>query len=181
MGKQLDQEKSSPIVVDSPKKKPYTRVPTLLDPFNPESELEQSSFKGFFNMAAIFSIVFLFTKPMVNWVERGYFLEPYLYQTFKNDYLLCLMVWPLFFGWSFTSFFLQKMVLIGVPYFLIVLFQHLTQAGLFIFSSYLILTRNWCSSHAAFVIMQACVHFMKMHSYTSVNRDLRAEVIKAQK
>jgi hypothetical protein len=53
------------------------------------------------------------------------------------------------------------------------IFQHLTQAGLFIFSSYLILTRNWCSSHAAFVIMQACTHFMKMHSYTTVNRDYR--------
>ena len=124
-------------------------------------------------MAAIFCIAFLFTKPVVNWFERGYFLEPYLYETFKNDYVLCLMVWPLFFAWSFTSYILQKMVLLGVFPFIITLCQHLTQAGLFIFSSYLILTRNWCSTHAAFVIMQACVHFMKMHSYTTVNRDYR--------
>lgn len=137
--------------------------------------MSRSSFKGFFNMICIFSIVFLFTKPIVNWFERSYFLEPYLYETFKTDYILCIMVWPLFFGWSFTSFLLQKMVLLGVPSPVIIIFQHLTQSGLFIFSSYMILTRNWCSSHAAFVIMQACVHFMKMHSYTSVNRDFKEQ------
>lgn len=29
---------------------------------------------------------------------------------------------------------------------------------------------DWCSTHAVFVIIQACAHFMKMHSYVTVNR-----------
>jgi hypothetical protein len=53
--------------------------------------------------------------------------------------------------------------------------QHATQAGLFIFSSVLILNKDWCSTHAAFVILQASAHFMKMHSYTTVNRDYREQ------
>jgi hypothetical protein len=61
----------------------------------------------------------------------------------------------------------------GIPHILANILQHVTQTGLFIFSSYLILTKNWCSTHAAFVILQACAHFMKMHSYTTVNRDYR--------
>lgn len=126
-------------------------------------------------MAVIFFATFLFTQPFVNWIENGEFLKDSLYNTFKNDYVLCLMVWPLFFLWSFTSFVLQKLILMGIHPYLSLAYQHLTQAGLFIFSSYLILTRNWCSSHAAFVIIQACAHFMKMHSYTTVNRDYREQ------
>jgi hypothetical protein len=71
---------------------------------------------------------------------------------------------------SFTSFFLQKLIVYGLNSKIALIIQHLTQAGLFIFSPYIILKENWCSSHAAFVILQACVHFMKMHSYTTVNR-----------
>ena len=85
------------------------------------------------------------------------------------------MVWPFFFVWSFTSFFLQKLIILGMHPTLSLIYQHMTQAGLFIFSSYIILTRNWCSSHAAFVIMQTCTHFMKIHSYTTVNRDYREQ------
>ncbi len=81
----------------------------------------------------------------------------------------------MFFAWSFTSFILQKLIILGVPDICAVILQHLTQAGLFIFSSVLILSKNWCSTHAAFVILQACVHFMKMHSYTTVNRDYREQ------
>lgn len=73
---------------------------------------------------------------------------------------------------SFTSFLLQKLILVGLSPSAAVILQHLTQTGLFIFSPYIILRENWCASHAAFVVLQACVHFMKMHSYTTVNRYL---------
>lgn len=82
--------------------------------------------------------------------------------------------------WSFTSFILQKLIVKGIPLWIATVLQHMTQAGLFIFSSVLILQKNWCSTHAAFVILQACAHFMKMHSYTTVNRDYREESIQAK-
>lgn len=132
-------------------------------------------------MVVIFILIFLFTKPLLNKIENDYFLEPYLYNTFKSDYFLCIMIWPLFFIWSFNSFLLQKVILLGLPNWFAVFYQHSTQAGLFIFSSYLILKNNWCSTHAAFVILQACVHFMKMHSYTTVNRDYREYKIQSDK
>lgn len=44
----------------------YKIGPSILDECNPESLLNKSSFKGFFNMAVIFGFVFLFTKPMLN-------------------------------------------------------------------------------------------------------------------
>lgn len=81
----------------------------------------------------------------------------------------------MFFAWSFTSFILQKLLLIGISPTLSTILQHLTQTGLFLFSLILILRKNWCSTHAAFVILQACAHFMKMHSYTTVNRDYREQ------
>jgi len=59
--------------------------------------------------------------------------------------------------------------------------QHLTQGGLFIYSTCIILNNNWCSTHSAFVILQACSHFMKMHSYVTVNRDYREDYELAKK
>lgn len=159
----------------------YSRGPSLLDEQNPDSKLNKSNFRGFFNMAAIFAFVFLFTSPVISKIENDYFFEPYLYHTFKQDYFLCVMVWPLFFLWSFTSYFLQKLILWGISKNLVLFLQHLTQTGLFIFSSVLILTKNWCSTHCAFVILQACAHFMKMHSYTTVNRDYREQMLRASK
>lgn len=157
-------------------KRPYPLGPSLIDQSNPDSRINHSNFRGFYNMATIFIMIFLFTKPLLNKIENGYFLEASLYLTFKNDYFLCIMVWPLFFGWSFTSYLLQKLIIKGIPHWFALVYQHATQAGLFIFSSFMILEHNWCSTHAAFVILQACVHFMKMHSYTTVNRDYREQM-----
>lgn len=47
-------------------KTPYKIGPSILDECSPESQLNKSSFKGFYNMAIIFGIVFLFTKPLLN-------------------------------------------------------------------------------------------------------------------
>ena len=53
------------------------------------------------------------------------------------------------------------------------LLQHTTQSGLFVYSVYVVFANDWCSTHAAFVVLQACAHFMKMHSYITVNRYIR--------
>jgi len=58
----------------------------------------------------------------------------------------------------------------GLKHNIALFIQHLTQTGLFVYSTIIILKHNWCSTHTAFIILQACVHFMKMHSYITVNR-----------
>ena len=166
-----------PNILPSDKQKGYSIGPSILDHLHPDSSLNKSHFRGFFNMSIIFGFIFIFTKPILNKIENGYFLEPSLYTTFMNDYFLCLLVWPLFFLWSFTSFLIQKLIILGISERIGLILQHLTQAGLFIFSLILILVKDWCSTHAAFVIIQACAHFMKMHSYTTVNRDYREDYL----
>lgn len=157
----------------------FPRIPSLLDESNPSSTLNQSPIKGFFNLALIFLAIFFVTQPVVNFIDHGYFLDTTLYSEVRVDFLFCAITWPLFFLWytpplyrSFTSFFLQKMIIRGLPRILALLLQHATQSGLFIYSVFVVFKNNWCSTHAAFVILQACAHFMKMHSYITVNRYL---------
>jgi hypothetical protein len=71
---------------------------------------------------------------------------------------------------SFTSFFLQVLIVKGLTPIIAAFLQHATQSGLFFYSTYIILVNDWCSTHTAFIIIQACAHFMKMHSYVTVNR-----------
>lgn len=77
---------------------------SLLDEQHPESSLNKSQFRGFFNLAMMFGMIFLFTKPTLNFFNSGHFFELTLLNTFKQDFLLCLSVWPLFYTWSYTSF-----------------------------------------------------------------------------
>ena len=127
-----------------------------------------------FNLAIIFGIFFIFTKPVLNAFETGSFFSPSLYNTFRTDYFVCIMLWPLFYFWSFTSILIEKAILLGMPEKIGFVLQHLSQTGMFIFSIVLIIKKNWCATHSAFVIMQTCAHFMKMHSYSTTNRDYRA-------
>ena len=139
--------------------------------------MNKSKVRGFFNLAIIFMLIFFTTQPIVNFIERGYFLDTTLYATFKIDFMFCLFTWPLFFFWyfenlfrSFTSLLLQKLIMKGMNRKLSLLLQHTTQSGLFVYSVYVVFANDWCSTHAAFVVLQACAHFMKMHSYITVNR-----------
>lgn len=72
---------------------------SLLDEYHPHSKLNTSHFRGFYNLAVMFGIVFLFTRPILNFIDRREFFSPGLYNTFKNDFLLCLSVWPLYYFW----------------------------------------------------------------------------------
>ena len=45
----------------------------------------------------------------------------------------------------------------------------------------MVLTKDWCLSHSFFISIQACVHFIKMHSYTVMNRDLRKNYLESMK
>ena len=96
----------------------------------------------------MFGIAFLITKPISKFLSEGRLFDMYLFDTFMDGYVFCLLIWPLFSLWygfldfnnrSFTSFFLQILILRGLSPSAAVVIQHLTQAGLFIFSPYIIL------------------------------------------
>ena len=65
--------------------------------------MNQSKVRGFFNLAVIFMLIFFTTQPIVNFIEKGYFLDTTLYATFKIDFMFCLFTWPLFFFWYLST------------------------------------------------------------------------------
>ena len=83
--------------------RPFTfpNIPSHLDESNPQSSLNRSELRGFYNLVAIFGFIFLITQPVINFIDYGYFLEPTLFQTFKVDFIFCLVSWPLFFLWYY--------------------------------------------------------------------------------
>lgn len=82
-----------------PKPFVYPVKSSHLDIDDPSSTLNKSQFRGFFNQAAIFGIIFIVTQPVINYLDHGYFLDATLYNTFKVDFIFCLVNWPLFFLW----------------------------------------------------------------------------------
>jgi|JI10StandDraft_1071094.scaffolds.fasta_scaffold2755113_1 hypothetical protein len=82
-----------------PKPFSYPVAVSHLDPDDPRSQLNQSQVRGFFNLLVIFGIIFFVTQPVINFIDKGYFLESTLYNTFKIDFLFCLVNWPLFLLW----------------------------------------------------------------------------------
>ena len=153
-----------------PKPFQYPRIVSMLDSDRSDSALNNSFVRGFYNLAIIFLIIFFTTQPIVNFLQHGYWLDTTLYETVTQDFLFCLFTWPIFFLWSFTSFFLQKLIIFGMNIKIALILQHFTQIGLFAYSLFVIFRNNGCSTHSAFVVIQACAHFMKMHSYVTVNR-----------
>ncbi len=105
---------------------------SLLDISDSKSRLNNSGFRGFFNLSAILGGIFLLTKPISNYIDNGYFLEDSLYSTFQEDLLLCLLIWPLFFLWSFNAWFLQIWLRRGLHETLGSISQQGPQLGLFI-------------------------------------------------
>lgn len=77
----------------------FARTPSLLDESNPDSALNRSQIRGFFNLAIIFLWIFFVTQPVVNFMEHGYFLDTTLYSEVRKDFLFCAITWPLFFLW----------------------------------------------------------------------------------
>ena len=59
-------EKQYPNILPPGKTREYNTDPSLLDKENPESALNKSNFKGFFNMCVIFCFLFIFTTPILN-------------------------------------------------------------------------------------------------------------------
>ena len=59
-----------------------SRGPSLLDPIDSNSQLNKSSIKGFYNLAIIFAVAFLITKPISKFLSEGRFFDSYLFDTF---------------------------------------------------------------------------------------------------
>ena len=50
---------------------------------------------------------------------------------------------------------------------------------IFIYTMYMVITRDWCTTHVGYISIHTCVLVMKMHSYTVMNRDLRKNYLES--
>ena len=64
---------------------------------------------------------------------------------------MVVVTWPLYYLWSHIAYLLQLLTLYNMPRWLLFVIQHSSQSFMFLYSHYLVVTRNWCLTHAAFV------------------------------
>jgi len=140
-----------------------------------------SSLKGFNHLFLVLCGFFVITHPFIYYNRTGELFNKRLYNTFKDEFFSVILLWPAFTLWSYHAFILQKLLLLGVPLFLLKIYQHLTQSLMFIFSIWLCLSKNWGLTHTCFILFQTVIHFFKMHSYTETNFLLREEALELKK
>eukprot|EP00743_Colponemidia_sp_Colp-15_P001405 GILK01001541.1.p1 GENE.GILK01001541.1~~GILK01001541.1.p1 ORF type:complete len:470 (-),score=70.38 GILK01001541.1:121-1467(-) len=136
------------------------------------SSIQESEFRGFYNLFALFLVFFIITQPLNNWIDKGYLMHWGLWNNMTRDLMALGIAWFCMFVWSFTALFLQKAILAGLPPFLVLVCQHGSQAAMMAVMIVLSVARGWSVGHTGFIVVQSIVHFMKMHSYTMTNRDL---------
>jgi sterol O-acyltransferase len=139
------------------------------------------SLEGFYNLFVLSFTLFVVTHPVLTYLQKGEYFNTALFNSFKKDFFIVVSTWPLFTIWTFNAFILQKLVVRGMPLWMMYILQHLTQLIMFFVCIYAIIDKNWGVTHTTFILFQACIHFMKMHSYCATNIWMREEVIVCKK
>ena len=132
-------------------------------------------------MFNIVSICYIIGTCALHLEKEGFLMEGSFFTGMMKDFKVILILWPCFFAWSWNAFVLQLLVLKGLPKVVAAVIQHSTQSLMFITAWYLVHSRDWEFSQTVFVTFLALVHFMKMHSFTLVNRDLRTAWLQSPK
>lgn len=148
-----------------------------LDVLFEKSKINQSEFKGFFNMVMSLLILYVFTLPVYNYLNFGYFIKTKAFNKMIDDLSILVLVWPVFHFWTYLAYVLQIMILRGYNKLFCLVFQNVTQIGIFIVTTYICLYSDMCTSHVVFTLVQCIIHFFKMLSYTQVNRDYREDYL----
>lgn len=146
---------------------------SYMDVLIEQTKLNKSEFKGFYNLIMSLLILYVFTLPVLNYLNHGYLVKTKFIEKMVHDLSILLIVWPLFHVWTYLAYILQIMILRDYPRIICVIFQNSTQLGIFVFTTYICLYSNMCCTHNLFTLAQCLVHFFKMHSYTQTNRDYR--------
>lgn len=156
---------------------------SYLDSLGDESSLINSPFLGFYRLFKYFIVLYMICSPTYSYIKFGYFVKPTLMNRIVKDLEILLIVYPLFYIWSYLAYFLQILIKnnIVTSNTTILILQHSSQTGVFIMTTLFCLHSNMCVTHMTFTVVQCMIHFFKMHSYTLVNRDYREKYFKNKK
>jgi hypothetical protein len=148
-----------------------------LDVLIEKTMINQSEFKGFYNLLMTILIFYVLTLPIYNYLNKGYFIKLKMFQKMFKDLQLIILIWPLFHVWTYFSYLQQLMILKGFPKYFLIIYEFFTQLGIFVITTYICLNYNLCTSQLIFTVTQCIVHFFKMHSYSKTNRDYREDYL----
>jgi hypothetical protein len=168
-----EKENKENIKTESDEYRIYKIRESWLDLLIEETKINQSHFKGFFNLFMVMLIIYVFSLPVYNYINYGYLVKLRVIFRMVRDLSILWMVWPLFHFWSYTAYLLQLMILKGCPSYLCNIYKYITQYGILVFAGYITIANDMYISHVIFTSVQAIIHFFKMHSYTYINRDYR--------
>ncbi|CAG9314014.1 unnamed protein product [Blepharisma stoltei] len=160
----------------------YTTIrPSFFDITEPTAPVHKCEMKGFYNMMVLLSSYYILISCYVKFMSEGSFFEETFFDNMITDGKFVILIWPSVFLYSWLAFFHQLLILAGLPKAISFIVQHSSQSLMFLVSTYLVLTRDWGLPQTLFVTGLCFTHFMKMHSYTQVNRDLREDWLKNPK
>lgn len=148
---------------------------SYLDIFSAESEISKSKFIGFYNLFFLCSFIIVISKPIFNYYKYGYIFKTGLFYNLFLELETLITVYPIFYLWSYLAFILQMLIKKKIieSNLLILIYQHSSQSGVFLLTTYFCLRSNMCVTHMMFTVVQCFIHFFKMHSYTEVNLEYR--------
>eukprot|EP01071_Lankesteria_metandrocarpae_P000487 Lankesteria_metandrocarpae@DN1065_c0_g1_i1.p1 len=132
------------------------------------SDLANSPFWGFATVVCVSSSMFVLSQPFIRFLDDGRFIDGTLASAMFKDIWLLFFVSLADYLWSTTSYFLHlgyrnKYLGLKMLYFI----QHTTQFVVLLAAVSACLYNRWAVIPSSFVLMQASIFFMKMHSYTA--------------
>ncbi|CAG9334329.1 unnamed protein product [Blepharisma stoltei] len=159
----------------------YTMVrPSFFDLADPNAGIYKCELKGLYILLVLISTFYIGISAVQRFSSVGYFWEDALFWAMAKDWLIVALAYPFLFAYSFMAYFLQILIIKGLSYNLSVVFQHLSQGFMFLVVSYIIVTWDCGFSQTMYMTILCFCFFMKMHSYTMVNRDLRENQDKSE-
>lgn len=146
-----------------------------LDLADEQSWINNNEIRGFCAMFHIVTVSYILSTCWLRLQQDRSVLDVVFFRKMSADAGWMLAVWPICSLYCWTAWLLQRLTLAGISNVLRVFLQHLTQTFMFVVAAYMILTRDWGFTQSTFVTLLVLTHFMKMHSYTVSNRNLRED------
>lgn len=158
----------------SKEQKPFTMQNcSFFDVCDQRAGFYKSDMRGFYIMYILISSSYVLISATRRFTEYGLIVDSLYFEQMTKDFTLLIFLWVSVFSYCWLAYALQILILKGLSESLVIIFQHVTQGIMFILTVFLGLTRDWGLSQTLFSQILVLTHFMKMHSYTIVNRDLR--------
>jgi len=140
-------------------------------------EREQSEYRGFFNLITMGMVFFFLAAQTRHILSEGTLVGLQSSWSHFNRYDL-FPSWILLVTYSFSAFWLQKLVLLRIlPRVVVFILRVGIQVAFFVMGTVIAWERKWPFVQTAFFLLELLIILMKMHSYTMTNREYDKQLL----